>query len=281
VNRRSLGIIALAASCVTACGSAGGGMRPASTSGDSLPLVHDTRASAASMRDGTRLRVVSWNIKAARASSLDAIARRLLELEPDVVALQEVDQNVDRTGKVDQPAMLADRLDAEYAFAATMPYQDGYYGIATLSRYPFATVDRIALSNKDAGEPRTALDTSFCAGAICVRLINHHADIVSSAGQRGVLEILDSVREDIGSGVIVAGDFNQTPAEAGPRSYVHAGFDDLLAMTEDAAKPSDRVDFIFADDALADCSTRAEVVGLSESDHDALLADFDLSRCKP
>lgn len=290
-QERWSGWFGLAAFCVSACGSGGastardardGSVMPDATMIPDAAMIADaTMIPDATMNDGPgHLRVVSWNIKAARRAPLDAIGRRLLELQPDVVALQEVDQNVDRTGGVDQAALLAEMLAADHVFAAAIPYQNGLYGLATLSRYPFGEVGPIALSNEGADELRTALDTELCVGAMCVRLVNHHADLVAPAAERSALEILDAVRGDIGSGVIVAGDFNQRPGDLGPRSYVEAGFDDLVAATESASETSDRVDFIFVDDTLSRCSVRAEIVDLDESDHDALLADFDLSRCR-
>src|SRR4051794_37560834 len=55
-----------------------------------------------------RLRIATWNIQAARSSSVAAIGEELHSMQADVVALQEVDVRVRRTGFVDEPAALAD-----------------------------------------------------------------------------------------------------------------------------------------------------------------------------
>src|SRR5437867_7202041 len=65
-----------------------------------------------------RIRIASYNIKAALASSLDEIGAAIAEMNPDVIALQEVDRLVARSGRADEARVLAERLGYAYAFAA-------------------------------------------------------------------------------------------------------------------------------------------------------------------
>ena len=57
-------------------------------------------------------------------------------VRPDLVALQEVDQNTTRTLKVDQAAELARLTGLHFAYGKAMDYEGGGYGQAILSRYP-------------------------------------------------------------------------------------------------------------------------------------------------
>jgi hypothetical protein len=62
------------------------------------------------------LRVMTFNIQAARTASIDAIADAILAFDPDIVGLQEVDIETGRSGGVDQIAVLAARTGMEGLF---------------------------------------------------------------------------------------------------------------------------------------------------------------------
>lgn len=51
---------------------------------------------------------------------LDRIAKVIIDVNPDLVALQEVDQKVVRSGSVDQPAELAKLTKMSVAFGANL-----------------------------------------------------------------------------------------------------------------------------------------------------------------
>src|SRR5687767_5798011 len=67
-------------------------------------------------RTPTRVRVASWNIKAARSSSVGALAAEMRAMQADVIALQEVDVRTRRSGFVDEPTALAAALGFHYVF---------------------------------------------------------------------------------------------------------------------------------------------------------------------
>ena len=55
---------------------------------------------------------------------LDAVANVLKDLDPDVVALQELDRVRERSGGADQAAALAEALGMSSWYAPTMLYDD-------------------------------------------------------------------------------------------------------------------------------------------------------------
>ena len=62
----------------------------------------------------------------------------------DIVGVQEVDQFVDRTGRVDSMKMLSDASGLPYyAFFKAIDLQGGEYGVGILSKYPIAETDKI------------------------------------------------------------------------------------------------------------------------------------------
>ncbi len=82
--------------------------------------------------------IMSYNIHHGEGTDgvfdLQRIADLILEHEPDVVALQEVDVGTYRSSRVDQARRLADLTGMEVVFGEFMEYDGGTYGMAILSR---------------------------------------------------------------------------------------------------------------------------------------------------
>ena len=144
---------------------------------------------------------------------LQRIAALINDLNPDLVTLQEVDSVVDRTGRDDQAALLAELTGMSYAFGRFMPYQGGAYGMAVLSRWPIDEQVNVRLS--DGEEPRSAL-------AIRVReptaeqellLVGIHFYRTEEERLAQTVDLLTYL-EDEEAPVILAGDFNSEPGTA-------------------------------------------------------------------
>jgi len=86
---------------------------------------------------------------------LERIAALIRDLEPDLVALQEVDRGVERTKGVDQAAVLGELTGTTPVFGAFMPYQGGDYGMAVLSAWPIVESRNHRLP--EGAEPRTSV----------------------------------------------------------------------------------------------------------------------------
>ena len=91
-----------------------------------------------------RVRVMTYNIhscvgmdgRVAPNATADAI--RLLE--PDVAALQEVDDGIPKTGRLDQARYLGDQLGFGHIFCPTVHHAEGRYGLAVLCRFPMRQI---------------------------------------------------------------------------------------------------------------------------------------------
>jgi endonuclease/exonuclease/phosphatase family metal-dependent hydrolase len=223
------------------------------------------------------LRILSWNIKAGQVHGLDAVFTEIARWSADVILLQEVDVDVARSGGLDQPSILAERLAHEFVFAPTIEIGGGgLYGIAALSRVPLRGAHRIALSNSYACEARVGLDIRLCFGAEELRIVNHHADYFEPAASASIDELVNHITPAT-QPTIFAGDLNQTIHDEGPMSAVDAGLVDVFSQHDDGpTQGRRRIDFMFVDEKVAQFISSARVLATSASDHPALLVELRL-----
>src|SRR5690606_4986293 len=90
------------------------------------------------------LRVLTYNIYHGEAAdgsiNMDLLASIINEVQPDLVALQEVDKKTQRTGGVDITEELARRTGLKGYFVKHRDFQGGEYGNAILSRFPVSSI---------------------------------------------------------------------------------------------------------------------------------------------
>ncbi len=141
-----------------------------------------------------------------RCNAADVIRRA----EPDLVALQEIDERVPRSGSIDQAAELGKLTGMHHAFGSFFDYSGGRYGMAILTRQPLANVANHRLP--DGAEPRTALAVTVKPlddgpELVFVGVHFYHTEPQRLAQAEALLEALrDETRP-----VIIAGDFNSFP----------------------------------------------------------------------
>ena len=84
------------------------------------------------------MRIMTYNIKTGRhhPAGLAAVAHLIETYAPDVLGLQELDEQMPRTHHVAQTDWLTRRLRMRGIFAPAMERDGGRYGIALLSRFP-------------------------------------------------------------------------------------------------------------------------------------------------
>jgi endonuclease/exonuclease/phosphatase family metal-dependent hydrolase len=163
----------------------------------------------------TTMRVATYNIRHGRGTDevldLGRTARAIAALDADIVALQEVDEQVGRSGGVDEAATLGRALGMHHAFGSFMDYDGGRYGLAILSRWPIesATTWRLPTGN----EPRVALAIDVDPPGIgpCT-IVDVHFDWVQDDGFRfAQAEAVAERLATLDRPWILLGDFNDTP----------------------------------------------------------------------
>ncbi|MFC6996795.1 endonuclease/exonuclease/phosphatase family protein [Rufibacter roseus] len=172
-------------------------------------------------KDITSLKVMSYNIHYGNpptrpgVTDIEAIVNVVNGDKPDLLALQEVDVNTTRSGRINMAQAIASRLHMRYYFAKAIDYQGGEYGVALLSKYPLseAKVHRLPTKSGTGGEPRILATAKISLpDGTFIRFGNTHLDAQSDHTNR-LLQIEEIARVTTSETLpfIIAGDFNAVP----------------------------------------------------------------------
>ena len=197
------------------------------------------------------LRVLSYNIHVGVGNDgkldLRRTARTIMEQKPDLVAIQEIDRNTERTQKVDQVAEL-ERLTGMHAvFGKTIDFSGGEYGLAILSKYPISDHKITPLPQLGNREERGALeaviklDNETSLTFVCTHFC--HQSEERRVMQAEKINELFSNRDGL---VILAGDFNATP-DSKTIATMKAKWSDATndEPTSPSNRPRSKIDYIF------------------------------------
>lgn len=240
------------------------------------------------------LSVLSFNIHSARARDntvqLGRIGDEIAGWQPDVVLLQEVDQGRGRTGRVNMPELLGERLDMFWTFAGNNRLSStASSGVAILSRYPITDSANLALPRPAGTQQRGLLSARLDVEGVPVTVYGTHLESTSStAREQQMRQILPVLRADRGA-KILGGDLN-----AQPGSPVLLGARTVLAdawpvvgtgdgLTVPARRPRIRIDFLLHGSGLGDrpavlTPQQSQVLFSSVSDHRAVRTLYELTR---
>ncbi|MFO1487950.1 MAG: endonuclease/exonuclease/phosphatase family protein [Verrucomicrobiota bacterium] len=217
---------------------------------------------------------------------LERIARVIREQQADVVALQEVDKHVARTGRRDLPAELAALTGMTCIFSNNHEYQGGEYGNAVLSRFPVVCWTNTHYPKVNETEQRGLLLLTLKVGRREVLLMATHLDYRPDDRARwaDVGEIETIARQAGNRPVILCGDFNAVPDSRICRRLAES-FDDVWAVaggvageTFPADAPARRIDYIWTVRGSPLKPRRAWVPASTASDHRPSLAEFEWVR---
>jgi endonuclease/exonuclease/phosphatase family metal-dependent hydrolase len=253
------------------------------------------------------MRIATFNILHGRTVGdgvhPDRLAECVRRLDPDILALQEVDLEQQRSGRTDLTAVAAEAMGAvSHRFvaaisgtpgatwmAATGEEQPGTaaYGIALLSRFPATSwqvvrlpripmrfpmylpgPDKVMIVNE---EPRAAVIAQLDTPLGPMSVANTHLSFVPGWNRRQLRRLVKDLRGLPGPHLL-AGDLNLTPEAASRCSGLRAL---ASAPTFPADVPTKQLDHILTDDpALCARNSSAPVAALS--DHRPLAVDIEL-----
>ena len=222
--------------------------------------------------------------------SLERVCDILAEHTVDIACLQELDQRFGgRSGFVDQPAVIADRLGMHVHFVATVLRDNGAagtggYGHGVFSRWPITRTTSYPLPG--GGEPRALVAADIDTPEGTVTVMSAHVTPgpsrrpVRTVQLRHIAEIASTAEHP----VIVAGDLNTAnaheldaisasladtvdPDRWSPRRLRHATFP--------STRPLIRIDRVYVGDGVA--VERVRTVRDAASDHTPVIVDLRLT----
>ncbi|MHB8109929.1 MAG: endonuclease/exonuclease/phosphatase family protein [Syntrophorhabdaceae bacterium] len=147
------------------------------------------------------------------------IAKIIAGMNPDIVALQELDVGLSRTGRVDQADLIASELDMYFHFHPSLTIHDGRYGNAILSRYPIRLVKAGGLPSRRKEPRRGALWVEVTMHGHKIQVINTHLGLTPVRRRTQSVTLMGPEwlgNERCVAPVILCGDMNSMPG-----SYVH------------------------------------------------------------
>ncbi len=165
----------------------------------------------------TKVAVLTYNIyhgeDANGKSNLDAVAGIINSLEPDLVALQEVDNKTTRVKGLDLTAELSKRTGMRGIFGKAMDYAGGQYGEAVLCRHTVVEIKNNPLGHAPGAEPRAALEVQVeLPGGERIVFVGTHLDHLRDEKNRMIqANRIIELYQDYTLPAILAGDLNAVP----------------------------------------------------------------------
>lgn len=244
------------------------------------------------------IRVMTYNVHSCigtdRKYSTERIAEIIYRSGADIVALQEVDSGLARTGMTDQALELARFLNMHFHFHPSLFREEGAYGNALLSRFPLRLVRAGALPiprGLRRFERRGAIWAEVTLPELVLQVVSTHFGLIRLERLQQLLTLMGG--DWLGSAlcrppIILCGDFNASPRSQVYRRIV-GGFHDVQQSlpgwsprnTWPSRYPFVRIDHIFITPDIK--VTEAEVISdqltRRASDHLPLMATLHLGGC--
>jgi endonuclease/exonuclease/phosphatase family metal-dependent hydrolase len=221
------------------------------------------------------MRVATWNVQHGRPNpdgvpDIEATVDALRTLDADVWALQELDRGRRRSGRTDQPTLVAAGLGGHLVFAPTV-HRGGEYGIGLVVRGE--VVDSVIVPLSGSREPRALLLTEVEVGGSRWTVGCTHLSRRRAFAQRQLVAVFDAMATRPPPRVLV-GDLNLIPPEILPWSTAE-GYQVIAgAPTHSTRQPNAtrRIDHVLVQGAAVTGSGVAR--RLPVSDHLAVWADL-------
>lgn len=201
----------------------------------------------------TTVRVLTFNILHGATTKgdfdLDKIASVITDVNPDLVALQEVDFKTNRAKKYDLATELGWRTKMAPLFGIAMPYDGGGYGEGVLTKMPIIASRNIPLPHSPENEPRAALEVLVeLESGDTIRFIGTHLEHQKDNPDRiSQVKEINKVFKNCKYPSILAGDLNATP-ESEPiailQEYWTDSFGDKPEPTYSSKNPRRKIDYI-------------------------------------
>lgn len=233
----------------------------------------------------TVFKVMTFNIHHGENNLGKTNLNRVVELlklhKPDFVALQEIDSGVVRSGKLNQMRILSLLSGYHEAFAKSIDFQGGKYGLGILSKYPIESVQRLKLPNPDSTESRQLMCALIpLSDSKYIRFCNTHLDHRSALNRGLQAAVINENLQNSLYPVILGGDFNAPPGdhtlEALTKYWKDAGINSDIATYPGNGK---RIDYFWTHPSSGFKTTNYQVLNEPDtSDHQPVIVTYSLGK---
>lgn len=153
------------------------------------------------------LRMMSYNIRNGMGiddhTDYDRTAAAIIRVNPDVIAVQEIDSVTGRSGQTDVLRVLAEKTRMHPVFAPAIAYDGGKYGIGMLSKKEPLSFRYLPLPGRE--EARALLVVEFPEYVFCCT----HLSLTPEDGLASI-PVIRQVAETCSKPLFIAGDWNAT-----------------------------------------------------------------------
>lgn len=236
------------------------------------------------------IKVMSYNIRRgipmnSTEINLQGTADVINAIQPDLVALSEVDRYTRRSGvTVDQAKELGRLTGMYHYFTRAIAHDGGEYGDAVLSRLPLLDSARYALPVAIPGsELRSVAMVTVEKEGMRIHFASTHLDHLAREENRLLQagEIVNTVVPQITGPLIIAGDLNALPASGTISTLKQAFTPGCLscAFTFPSDKPERTIDYImYRSSADFRVISYGPVTGKLASDHLPVVSVLQMTR---
>ncbi len=243
------------------------------------------------------LRVMTYNIHTGvgvdEVFDLERIADLITEHRIDIAGLQEIDQGVERTDRVDTMKKLSEMTGMYAAFGRAIYFQGGEYGNGLLTRFPIIEKHNHPYTFEQTGEHRALLYALLEYGQDTILMMNTHLDHRPDDAEQmqSVEEILSIASEYAGTPKFILGDINDRP-DSRVVAKINEAYVDVWDVagtgrgyTFHTENLDRRIDYIFYPDYTGDDAAalylkpvNAYTIQTPASDHIPVVAEFEVYR---
>ena len=221
-----------------------------------------------SLGQNRQLQVMSYNVRHCAGMDLvvdyDRTASVIVQQQPDVVALQELDSMTGRSGHRDQLDELASRTGYHPIFGAAIDFDGGQYGVGILSHEIPLSIRRIPLPGE---EPRVLLVVELEDYVIACT----HLDLDEAQRLASVPLIVEEAQQ-WQKPFLLVGDWNDTPdselLEVMTQHFTVLSGDEA---TYPADEPTECIDYVAVFDGRAKAIESHVIDEPAASDHRPLV----------
>lgn len=231
-------------------------------------------------RDSNTLRIMTFNIRHGKGMDnrcdLDRIARVIREADADLVALNEVDVKMPRSGFMDQARYLAAQVGMNSYFVPSFRFLFSQFGNGLLSDNPMMEVEREEIPRFKEREPRGLGRVTIMLDERPVHVIVTHLGLNPVEREEQLAYLADRIVE-LTEPVILLGDFNTTPTSLPMQNFLLVT--GLEVHSYEPTYPSDdpglKLDYILASKEWEVVEEVVPIVTLA-SDHFPVVGTFRL-----